>query len=99
MAQNEHLAKSIYDAGWSQFCSILTFKAENAGKRAVAVPPAYTSQVCSGCGVVVKKGLSARWHACPDCGASLHRDHNAALNILRVGQTRQGAGALAPAMN
>lgn len=91
MAQNEHLAKSIYGAGWSQFCSILTFKAENAGKRAVAVPPAYTSQVCSGCGVLVQKGLSVRWHECPDCGASLHRDHNAALNIQWVGQTHQGA--------
>ena len=91
MAQNEHLAKSIYDAGWSQFCSILTFKAENAGKRVVAVPPAYTSQICSGCGILVHKGLSVRWHECSDCGASLHRDHNAALNILRVGQTHQGA--------
>jgi putative transposase len=91
MAQNEHLAKSIYDAGWSQFCSILTFKAENAGKRTVAVPPVYTSQLCSGCGVLVQKGLSVRWHECPNCGASLHRDHNAALNILWVGQTHQGA--------
>jgi putative transposase len=99
MVQHHHLAKSIADAGWSQFCTILVFKAENAGKQAVAVPPAYTSQICSGCGVVVQKGLSVRWHACPDCGTSLHRDHNAALNILRVGQTRQGAGALAPAMN
>jgi putative transposase len=91
MAQNEHLAKSIYDAGWSQFCTILVFKAGNAGKQAVAVPPAYTSQVCSGCGVVVQKGLSVRWHECPDCGASLHRDHNAALNIQWVGQTHRGA--------
>ncbi|HEU5200942.1 MAG TPA: transposase [Ktedonobacterales bacterium] len=99
LAQNLHLAKSIYDAGWSQFCAILTFKAENAGKRAIAVPPAYTSQVCAGCGVLVQKGLSVRWHDCPDCGASLHRDHNAALNILRVGQARQGAAANAPAMN
>jgi putative transposase len=99
LVQNHHLAKSISDAGWSQFCTILTFKAENAGKRAVAVPPAYTSQVCSGCGVVVKKGLSVRWHLCPDCGTSLHRDHNAAVNILRAGQARQGAGALALAMN
>ncbi|HEU5200622.1 MAG TPA: transposase, partial [Ktedonobacterales bacterium] len=88
---NEHLAKSIYDAGWGQFCTILTFKAENAGKRAVAMPPAYTSQVCSGCGVLVQKGLSVRWHECPDCGASLHRDHNAALNIQWVGQTHRGA--------
>jgi putative transposase len=99
MVQNHHLAKSIADAGWSRFCTSLTFKAENAGKRAVAVPPAYTSQLCSGCGVVVQKGLSVRWHECPDCGASLHRDQNAALNLLRAGQARQGAGALAPAMN
>lgn len=91
MVQNHHLAKSISDAGWSQFCTILTFKAANAGKRAVAVPPADTSQVCSGCGIVVQKGLSVRWHSCPECGTSLHRDHNAALNILRVGQTRQAS--------
>jgi putative transposase len=99
LVQHHHLAKSISDAGWSQFCTILTFKAGNAGKRAVAVPPAYTSQRCSGCGVVVQKGLSVRWHACPDCGASLHRDHNAALNILRAGQAHQGAVAVAAALN
>jgi transposase len=81
------------------FGKILVFKAANAGKQAVAVPPAYTSQRCSGCGAGVAKGLSVRWHAYPDCGASLHRDHNAALNILRAGQARQGVGALAPAMN
>ena len=93
LAQNPHLAKSIYDAGWGQFCAILVFKAENAGKRAIAVPPAYTSQVCWGCGAIVQKGLSVRWHECPDCGASLHRDHNAALNIQWVGQTHRGAAA------
>ena len=91
LVQNGHLAKSIHDAGWSQFCTILVFKAGNAGKQAVAVPPAYTSQVCSGCGVLVQKGISVRWHACPECGASLHRDHNAALNIQWVGQTHRGA--------
>jgi putative transposase len=89
MVQNHCLAKSIADAGWAGFCSILSFKAECAGKRAVAVPPAYTSQVCSGCGVIVQKGLSVRWHECPECGTSLHRDHNAALNICRLGQSRQ----------
>jgi putative transposase len=86
MVKNHHLAKSISDAGWAQFVSILTFKAASAGKRVQAVNPAFTSQRCSGCGVLVRKGLSARWHACPECGTSLHRDHNAALNILRLGQ-------------
>ena len=91
MLKNHQLAKSIADTGWSRCLSILSFKAAYAGKMVVAVPPAYTSQACSGCGVIVKKGLSARWHICPDCGTSLHRDHNAALNILRLGKA-SGAG-------
>jgi putative transposase len=91
MVQNHHLAKSISDAGWSAFLTILAFTAAYAGKRVVAVNPAFTSQRCSGpgCGAIVSKGLSVRWHACPECGASLHRDHNAALNILRLGQAVQ----------
>jgi putative transposase len=93
MLKNHHLAKSISDAGWSQFLSILAFKAACAGKRTLAVPPAYTSQRCSGCGVLVAKGLSVRWHACPHCGTSLQRDQNAARNIERLGQSRQGAVA------
>jgi len=92
MLKNHPLAKSIADAGWSQFLGILSFKAACAGRSVVAVPPAYTSQTCSGCGVLVAKGLSVRWHRCPDCGASLHRDHNAALNILRLGQQHRRLG-------
>ena len=106
---NHHLAKSIQEAGWRAFVSILAFKAVCAGKWVVAVPPAYTSQRCSGCAVVVSTGLSVRWHACPDCGTSLQRDHNAARNIERLGQSRRGGvgvpasenrsirGAVAPA--
>ena len=93
MLRNRHLAKSIQDAGWGAFLHILAFKAACAGKRVVAVNPASTSQTCSGCGAMVTKGLSVRWHACPDCGASLHRDHNAAKNIERVGQAIQGGVA------
>jgi putative transposase len=94
MVKNHHLAKSISDAGWSAFLTLLAFKAVDAGKQAVAVPPAHTSQTCSGCGREVWKGLSVRWRRCPyeDCGASLPRDHNAALNILALGTQRHGAG-------
>ena len=99
MLRNHHLAKSIQDAGWSAFLSILSFKAVCAGRSVVAVPPAYTSQICSGCGVMVSKGLSVRWHSCPDCGTSLHRDHNAAKNIERLGQSRRGGVAVAAAEN
>ena len=53
--------------------------------------PAFTSQKCSGCGVIVARGLSVRWHACPECGTSLHRNHSAALNLLRL---EAGAAAI-----
>jgi putative transposase len=92
MLKNHHLAKSIADASWSAFLSILSFKAAEAGKTVVAVPPAFTSQACSGCGVLVLKGLSVRWHACPECGTSLHRDQNAARNILAWGKSTVGSG-------
>jgi putative transposase len=92
MARNHHLAKSIFDAGWGAFLTILTFKAVGAGKRVQTVNPAFTSQACSDCGVMVSKGLSVRWHSCPECGTSLHRDHNAALNIFRLGQEQSRRG-------
>jgi len=93
MLKNHHLAKSISDAGWASFLSILTSKAACAGRRVVAVPPAYTSQTCSGCGVTVQKGLSVHWHRCPERGTSLHGDHNAAKNRERLGQRYRGAVA------
>lgn len=99
MIRNPYLAKSISDAGWGQFIALLLYKAEEAGKEAIAVSPQLTSQRCSGCGEIVAKSLSQRWHLCPHCGLSLHRDHNSALEILRLGRSLQrGAQAttLAP---
>jgi putative transposase len=75
------LAKSILDAGWSSFLSILINKAENAGLLVIPVKASGTSQDCSNCGVKVPKKLHDRWHDCPNCGCSLDRDHNAAINI------------------
>ncbi len=57
MVRNHHLAKSISDAGWGAFLIILTHKAAYAGRRIIGVNPAYTSQTCSGCGVLVHEGL------------------------------------------
>ncbi len=95
MVKNHHLAKSSTDAGWGAFLIILTYKAACAGRRIIAVNPAYTSQTCSGCGRAVWKGVSVRWHRCPyeDYGTSLHRDHNAAKNIERAGQVLRGVMA------
>jgi putative transposase len=75
------------------FLSILACKAVCAGKQAVAMSSVYTSRACSGCGVLVSKGLSVCWHSCLDCGTSLHWDHNAAKNIQGFGQNLRGAVA------
>jgi putative transposase len=94
MVRNKHLAKSISDAGWAAFRTILEGKAAYAGRRVVAVPPAYTSQDCSGCGERVPKSLSVRTHLCSHCGLVMDRDENAARNIQWAGQALRGlAGA------
>ncbi len=79
------LNKSIHDAGWSQFVSILSFKAERAGKIVVKVDPKGTSQYCSTCLNKVSKDLSERWHSCPNCRCELDRDINSSILIKIVG--------------
>jgi putative transposase len=95
MVLNRHLTKRISDAAWKAFLSALACKPACACRQGIAVNPAFTSQRCLGpsCGAIVQHGLSVRWHRCPECGTSLHQDHNAALNILTLGkQQRHGAG-------
>ena len=79
------LNKSILDSGWTTFRQMLHNKAVEAGCEVRDVNPAYTSQMCSGCGNIVKKELSERQHKCNLCGLDIGRDLNAARNILRVG--------------
>jgi putative transposase len=94
MLHNHCLSKSISDAAWSGFRTMLSFKAEWAGRRFVAVNPAYTSQTCSGCGHRLatdkRLGLSDRVFnrvfSCPCCRLHIDRDLNASLNILSLGQ-------------
>jgi putative transposase len=86
------LNKSIADAGWAMFQQFCNYKAASAGREVLFVNPNFTSQACSGCGMVKKKQLSERWHSC-ECGTELDRDHNAALNILALGRSVQAAQA------
>ena len=85
-----NLAKSILDAGWNYFVMQLTHKAESAGRKLVQVDPCYTSKTCSQCEKRFETlTLKDRWVRC-ECGMSLDRDHNAAINILkRAGYVRR----------
>jgi putative transposase len=85
MVRHPCLSKSISDAAWGEFASMVRVKAEWAGRAFVAVNPAYTSQDCSRCGHRQKMPLSERLYCCPCCRLEVDRDLNAALNILRLG--------------
>ncbi len=76
------LAKSILDAAWGEFITILEAVAVKRGVRVVKVRPHGTTVDCSSCGWKVPKTLEIRIHDCPKCRTVLDRDLNAAINIL-----------------
>lgn len=83
-SQKAGLNKSINDAGWGNFLTILKYKSIERGKQTISVDPRLTSQKCSACGLIVQKSLSVRIHSC-SCGFVANRDLNASLNILTLG--------------
>ncbi|MFF2110094.1 RNA-guided endonuclease InsQ/TnpB family protein [Rhodococcus koreensis] len=86
MVKNRSLSRVISDAGWSEFRSMLEYKAEWYGRRVVAVDRfCPSSKTCSVCGEVASAmPLDVRVWACR-CGVVHDRDVNAARNILAVG--------------
>ena len=97
MTKNHRLAKSITDASWGSFVSMLTYKAEWNNKKVVKVDRYFpSSQTCNVCGYVNKdiKDLSVREWECPHCHANHDRDVNAAINILRIGLNNTSAGTV-----
>lgn len=85
-SNNKILNKYINDAAWSMFFNMLSYKAEEAGRKIIKVNPKDTTQQCSACGKIIPKDLSVRVHSCP-CGLVIDRDLNAALNILMLGHS------------
>ncbi|MBG0824326.1 transposase [Planomonospora sp. ID91781] len=86
VAAKSGLNRSILDAGWGVFLTVLADKAESAGRELIAVEPRNTSRTCSRCGHCAKENrLTQAAFACTACGHAAHADVNAAVNILRAG--------------
>lgn len=86
------LNRSILDAGWGVFLSILHAKAESAGRVVIAVEPRNTSRRCPECGHVAKENrVTQAKFKCIRCGHTAHADVVGALNILGAGLALCGA--------
>lgn len=83
MVQNRRLARSISDAGWGTFRTMLQYKAEQTGKNILVIGRFQPSSKSCPCGIVNKNlKLSDRVWTC-QCGQTHDRDINAARNIKR----------------
>jgi putative transposase len=99
LAKTGH-AKSVLDAGWSTFRTMLRYKCDDAGVWFAEVEEAFSTQTCSECksrtGPKGREGLGIREWQCSVCGAIHDRDVNASHNILAAGHRRLAEGILAP---
>ena len=95
MVKNHHLAKSIMDAAFGEFRRQLEYKTTRSGARLHVVDRWYrSSKTCSGCGgVKAKLSLNERTYKCDNCGLTMDRDLNAAINICVAGSAPETLNA------
>jgi putative transposase len=90
------LAKSVLDAGWSAFRTMLRYKCAFAGAAFAEVNEAFSTQICSACnarsGPQGIADLGIRAWTCDECGTVHDRNVNAAKNILAAGRRRLAEG-------
>jgi len=96
MSKNHRLARSVLDAGFGSFRTMLEYKAQSAG-TVIGVANRFfpSTKMCSGCGQLHDMPLSKRVMAC-DCGLTIDRDLNAAINLknLAVGSIVSACGQI-----
>jgi putative transposase len=99
LVKNHKLAKSISDAGWGKFCTMLKYKSEWEGKIYIEVDRFFpSSKTCNNCLQQVDNlSLDIRSWQCPKCQTIHDRDINAAMNILHEGLRLLAGGHLATA--
>ncbi|MBR7671862.1 RNA-guided endonuclease InsQ/TnpB family protein [Streptomyces daliensis] len=95
MVKNHTLARAISDASWSEFRSMLEYKAAWYGREVVVVDRFFpSSKLCSTCGTLQEEmPLNVRTWTCEGCGTTHDRDVNAAKNLLAAGRAVQACGA------
>jgi len=86
MMKNHRFAQAISDVGLGEFRRQLEYKSKIYGNEIVVADRWFpSSKTCSGCGKIkTELGLETRTYIC-DCGISIDRDLNAAINLNNYG--------------
>lgn len=87
MLKNRKLSTAISEVSWSQFRTLIEYKAVWKGRDVIIALSHYaSSQLCSVCGYKNSevKNLALREWTCPSCHTTLDRDLNAALNLVKL---------------
>ena len=92
VAAKSGLNRNVLEQSWGIIISQLDYKSQWYGREFVKVDPKYTSQTCSGCGVVASGNRQDKTYNCGSCGLRIDADTNAALNILGRGLSAVGVG-------
>ncbi|WP_446222918.1 RNA-guided endonuclease InsQ/TnpB family protein [Nocardia sp. IBHARD005] len=93
MLRNHHLARTISDAGWGEFARQVQYKQRWRGGQVYLADRWFaSSKTCSGCGTRAEMlPLAQRVFTCTDCGHTLDRDLNAAVNLAAWGERHHQA--------
>ena len=85
MMKNRHLSKAIQEQCFYEIIRQMKYKCEWNGIPFIQADRFYpSSKTCSCCGAINKRlTLSDRTFICPECGFTIDRDYQAALNLMR----------------
>jgi len=94
MLSNHKLARAVSDVGFNELRSQIEYKAKRYGIEVIVAYWLFpSSKTCHNCGAIKSDlKLSDRIYICGDCGFTLDRDLNAALNLAAYGITAKRAG-------
>lgn len=82
---NKRMRSRLHRWSWSELQQFIEYKAQAKGIQVVYVSPAYTSQTCSKCDCLGSR--HKHLFKCSNCGSYQHSDRNAAVNLLRLGES------------
>lgn len=88
MMKNKHLSRAVQEQNFYNFRQIIEYKSKEHNINIVFADRFYpSSKTCSCCGYIKKDlKLSDRVYICPECGNTIDRDLQAAINLKKYGE-------------